>query len=65
MQKAWIKKSNSFKESEKFDKKYYLSMTPKQRLEIVQLLREEYYKIKKGKNNENRKRLRRIIKVVK
>ena len=65
MQSVWIRKVNSFEEAQYMDKQYYLSMSPKKRLEIVQTLREEYYKISKGnKKHENRKRLRRVIKVI-
>jgi hypothetical protein len=57
---------NSYEEAHRLDKEYYLSMSPKRRLEIVQTLREEYYKIKKDKKKrENRKRLRRVIRVIK
>ena len=64
MKKVWINKVYSFAEAEKFDRDYYLQMDPLQRLEIVQLLREAYYKMKKGSQNENRKRLRRTIKII-
>jgi len=36
-------------------------MTPEERLDIVQLLREEYYKFK----NENRKRFQRVYRIIK
>jgi len=66
MRNVWIRKVNSYEEAHDLDREYYLSMTPKKRLEIVQILREEFYKIKKdNKKRENRKRLRRVIRVIK
>ncbi len=64
MNKFWVNKLNSYKEAERFEEDYYLSMTETQRLEILQLLRDRYSKIKCSLNNENRKRLRRVIKIV-
>ncbi len=61
MRKIWVKKSNSFKEAQQFDIDYYLSMSPSERLETMQFLREPASKLK---NEKNRKRLRRVIKVV-
>ena len=64
MKKIWINKANSFKEAERFDKEYYLSLSVSKRFETMQLLREIYFKIKKGFKNENRERLRRFIKII-
>jgi len=61
MKKIWINKANSFKSAEKFDEYYYLNMSEAERLETMQYLREIFYKIKK---NENRKRLRRTVKII-
>ena len=63
MKKVWIKKANSFKEADKFNVEYNASMLPGDRIEAMQLLREICFKIK-SKKNENRKRLRRVIKVI-
>ena len=62
MKKVWIKKSHSFKQAEEFDQNYYLKMSAKERLEIVQFLRERVSKLK----NENGSpgRLRRVIKII-
>jgi len=60
MKKIWVNKTGSFKESGRFDEDYYLSMSGTERLETTQFLREIFIKIR----NENRKGLRRIIKVV-
>jgi len=65
MKKYWVKKTNSFKNAQEFDEQYYLKMGYKQRLDIMQFLREMYFKFNKGGNNEGRKRLRRSIKIIK
>ncbi len=64
-QKIWVNKSNSFKEAQEFDDSYYLSLTPIERLETVQFLREEYWKLKKDIKHESGKRLRRVLKLIK
>ena len=71
MKKIWVHKSKSFKEAEEFDRLYYFEMSPAQRLDIVQELREMYFKFPKqrrhpdkGLKNASRKRLRRVIKIV-
>lgn len=64
MKKIWVNKANSFKAAERFDNDYYLKMTSSERLETVQFLREEYFKIKKGLRNEDRKRLRRVFRII-
>jgi len=64
MKKIWIKKSQSFKEAQDFDTRYYHAMSLQERLEVVQFLRETYLKIKGRHKNESRKRLRRVIRVV-
>ena len=65
IKKIWIHKSSSYTEAQEFDDKYYLSMNSEERLEVVQFLRERHFKIQKEPNNENRKRLRRVIKIIK
>lgn len=65
MKRVWVKKSDSFKSAERFNIDYYLSMSAEERLETVQFLREIAFKIKKGSEyGKNRKRLRRVIKIV-
>jgi hypothetical protein len=63
-EKIWVKKSKSFAESQVFDDSYYLSQSEKERLETVQFLREEYWKLNKGKNHESGKRLRRVFRLI-
>ncbi len=62
--KIWLNKADSFEAAQNFDFDYYLSMSSKERLETVQFLREEFYKVKKGSKHESRERLRRDIKVI-
>ncbi len=69
VKKMWTHIHKGFKEAEEFDRNYYVQMTPEERLNIVQELREFYFKFNKenlkGLNkNASRKRLRRVIKVV-
>ncbi len=65
MKKVWIKKTKSFKSVSQFDIDYYLSMSPSERLDTMQLLREMVFKIKKGLKYERaRKGLRRVIKII-
>jgi len=64
MESIWVHRTNSFKKAEDFDKDYYLNMSSSKRLEIVQLLRKQYFKLKKQVTNGNRKRLRRSIKII-
>ena len=53
--------SKSFKEAEEWDLQQYRAMTPEERLDILQRLREEYYTFK----NENRKGFQRVYRIVK
>ncbi len=64
MGKIWIKKSTSFREAAKFDRNYYRKMSAAERLEIMQFLREIYYKLRSNLRNESGKRLRRVIRVI-
>ena len=63
MNKIWINKPLSLKDAGRFDAQYYLKMSGGKRLDIMQYLRELYYKIKE-KDNADRKRLRRVIKII-
>lgn len=64
-ERIWVKKSKSFAESQEFDDSYYLSASEKERLETIQFLREEYWKLSKDQNHESGKRLRRVLKLIK
>jgi len=62
--KVWVNKAKSFEAAERFDKNYYLRMSGKERLETVQMLREMWFNVDKS-NNENGKRLRRTVRIIK
>lgn len=64
MEKIWVNRAHSFEEAERFDESYYKAMSSQERLETVQFLRETYPKLKKDFKNENRKRLRRIVRII-
>lgn len=64
MKKIWLNKAYSFEEAKKFDENYYLTMPETKRLETVQFLRDIFYKLKRDTKHEDRKRLRRVIKVI-
>ena len=59
--KRIVKISKSFEEAEEWDIEQWLSMTPEQRLDELQYLREIFYEWK----NENRKGLQRVYKIIK
>ena len=64
MKKIWIHKSSSFKKAKDFEKRYYYGMTSSERIDIVQFLREQYFKLKGRLKDESRKGLRRAIKII-
>lgn len=69
MRKIWVHKAGSFQEAEEFDRKYYAQMTPEERLNIVQELREIDSNFpRKGRKGPskyaNRRRLQRVIKII-
>lgn len=65
MRKKWIKKFKSFNEAEKSDREYYNKMSPEERLDIMQFLRETYSKFKGKFKYAAGTRLQRVIKVIK
>lgn len=66
MKKLWIKKFGLHKEAEESDNKHYSSMSNKERLSIMQFLRNQYWKLKKGDSgNGDTKRLRGSVKIIK
>jgi len=64
MKKIWIRKAKSFSEAREQDMDYYLEMSAKERLEIVQFLRDQYPKFAGDYSSESGKGLRRAITVV-
>lgn len=65
MERIWINKAGSFEEAHNFDAAYYASLSNAERVETVQILREEYFKSNGLKFREDGKRLRRIFRVIK
>jgi len=63
MKTIWVHKAGSFKEAEEFDRAYYRKMSGAERINLMQYLREIYFKMKCSKN-ENPKRLRRVIRII-
>ena len=63
-QEIWVKRAGSFSEAQDHDLRYYMNMTPQERIETVQFLREQYFKFNGMSLREGRKRLRRIARVV-
>jgi hypothetical protein len=65
MKKIWINRAKSFEEAQEFDNTYYACFSSAERLESVQILREEYIKMNGLANREDGKRLRRVFRVIK
>ena len=65
MKKIWVNRARSFKEAQDFDIAYYASLSSTERLEIVQILREEFFKSNGLEFREDGKRLRRVFRVIK
>ena len=65
MRKIWINRAKSFEEAQNFDNVYYLNLSSVERVEIVQILREEYFNTHGMKFREDGKRLRRVFRVIK
>ena len=62
MKKVWLHKANSFEDAERFDKRYYQTMSPAERVETVDWLRlvgRKFAKVIRGGT-----RLRRIITII-
>jgi len=65
MKKIWFNRAKSFEEAQDFDNEYYLRLSSAERVENVQYLREEYIKSLGLKLREDRKRLRRVFRIIK
>jgi len=65
MKKIWVNRARSFEEARDFDNAYYLSLSSTERVESVQILREQYFKAHGLKYREDGKRLRRVFKIIK
>ena len=64
MKKIWIKTFRSFDRAAKSDRDYYLKMSPHERLDTMQFLREIYSKIKGKTKYAAGTGLRRVIKII-
>ena len=65
MRKIWIRKFTSFEDAAQAELLDYFNMSPKERIETMQLLRHLAGKIKRNlRLGKGRKRLRRVIKVI-
>ena len=66
MKRIWVNKAKGFTEAAAFDYEYYAAMTPEERLDIMQRLREAYFKLKReGKKHDGAARLRRHVTIIK
>jgi hypothetical protein len=65
MKKIWVNIARSFEEAHDFDKAYYLNLSSKERVEVVQILREEFFKSNGLEFREDGKRLRRVFRIIK
>ena len=61
MKKIWVHKARSFEEAERFERKYYQTMSARERVETVDWLRQVARKLRKGNGGT---RLRRVITIV-
>lgn len=62
MKKIWVHKASSFKDAERFDRRYYQAMSPRERVETVDWLRQVARKFKKIGHGGTR--LRRVVTIV-
>ena len=65
VKQVWVNKAGSFKEALDFDTAYYSGLSSEERVEGVQILREEYFKSKGIEFREDGKRLRRVFRIIK
>mgnify|MGYP001617052628 CR=1 FL=1 len=64
MRKLWIKKFKSHEEARKSDIEYYSKMSPEEKWDTMQYLREIYCKFK-GSRYEKGTGLRRVLTIIK
>ena len=66
MRKIWVRKARSFREAERFDREYYQAMSPGERVETVQFIREQLVKIRGSSRRHagHRTGLRRVLTIV-
>jgi hypothetical protein len=61
----WVNKANSFEDAQQFEAAYYLITSGTERIETVKILREAHFKSTGLYSRENRKKLRRVFRVIK
>ena len=64
MKIIWVNRARSFEEDQDFDSAYYLSLSSTERVECVQVLREEFFKSNGLEFREDGKRLRRVLELL-
>ena len=64
VRRIWVNKAKSFEEAAAFDREYDERLSPEERLETVQMLREMHFAQSGMVIGENGKRLRRVLNVV-
>ena len=65
MKEIWVNRAGSFDDARRFEKEYYMKFSASQRLETVQVLREAFFRSSGISFRGNRKRLRRVFKIIK
>jgi hypothetical protein len=66
MKRIWVHRAKSFVEAAAFDSGYYAAMTPEERLDIMQRLREVNFKLnREGTAHVGATRLRRHVAILK
>lgn len=66
MNRIWVRRATSFEEAAAFDREYYAAMTPEERLDTMQRLREAYFKLNKEyAADDGAARLRRHVEIIK
>ncbi|MBN1843968.1 MAG: hypothetical protein JW883_17035 [Deltaproteobacteria bacterium] len=63
--RIWVNRAGSFSEAEEFDDKYRKAQTATERLDEMQFLREQYFKMNQEAGDAHRKGLRRAIRIIK
>ena len=61
MKKIWVHRARSFEEAERFEQQYYQAMSPNERVETVDWLRQTARKMRKVNGG---KRLRRVVRII-
>jgi len=66
MAQIWIRRAKNVEEAAAFEREYYAAMTPEERLDTMQRLREAYFKLNKDTvGHAGRTGLRRHVEILK